>query len=148
MKLTSPAFTDNGMMPEQYSHDGGNVSPPLAFADVPSGTKSLALVCHDPDAPRADGFTHWVVWNIPADANGCNENEVPHGAVQGMADWGDRAWGGPKPPSGTHHYNFTLYALDTMLDLPPLASRMELEQAMNGHVLDHAMLTGLYSAPQ
>ena len=124
----------------------GDASPPLQLSDVPSGAKSLALICHDPDAPRENGFTHWVVWNIAPNVGEFAENAVPEGAVQGTADFGATGWGGPKPPSGTHRYIFYLYALDTVLDLPVSTMRPQLQQAMQGHIVDEAVLTGLFSA--
>lgn len=146
MNISSTAFGNNGYIPAKYSRKGGDNSPPLQFSDVSSGVKSLALVCHDPDAPRAEGWTHWVVWNIAPNVAGFAEGVVSAGAVQGTIDWGETKWGGPQPPSGTHRYIFYLYALDTVLDLPASAKRQQLEQAMNGHVVDKATLTGLYSA--
>lgn len=146
MDIISPAFSDGGYMPEAFARDGGDISPPLEFANVPEGAASLALICHDPDAPRAEGWTHWVLWNIPPDAGGFAQGSVPDGAVQGTTDWNEAKWGGPQPPSGTHRYIFYLYALDTLLDLPTTTAHKDLEQAMQGYVLEVASMTGLYSA--
>lgn len=146
MQITSPAFDHKANIPAKYSYKGGNVSPPLNFSDIPKNAKSLALICHDPDAPRADGFTHWVVWNILPDVSGFKEGELPNDVVVGVSDFDMTVWGGPEPPMGTHRYNFYLYALDTVLDLPINASRTELETAMGGHTISNAELTGLYSA--
>lgn len=146
MIIRSPAFANNETMPSLYARQGGDISPPLQFNDVPAGTKSLALVCHDPDAPRTEGWTHWVVWGIDPTVKGFPEGGVPAGATQGTTDWGETKWGGPQPPSGTHHYNFYLYALDILLGLPATTMRQQLEQAMRGHVIETATLTGLFSA--
>ncbi len=146
MNISSPAFNDNGFIPARYSRLGGNVSPPLIFEDVPPGVKSLVLVCHDPDAPRAQGWTHWVVWNIAPNAPGFKEGSVPDDVVQGTTDGGELAWSGPLPPSGTHRYIFYLYALDVVMELPVSTTRLELERAMQRHVVDNATLTGLFSA--
>lgn len=146
MQITSPAFDHKTHIPTKYSYRGGNLSPPLNFSGVPSSAKSLALVCHDPDAPRSDGFTHWVVWNIPATVKGFKEGDLPDDVIVGVSDFDMTVWGGPEPPIGTHRYNFYLYALDTVLDLPINTSRRELESAMKGHIVDQAELTGLYSA--
>ena len=146
MDITSPAFSNDEYIPETYACKGDNVSPPLEFANVLHGTASLALVCHDPDAPGAEGWTHWVVWNIPPDAGGFEQGEIPDGAVQGTTDRNENKWGGPLPPSGTHRYIFYLYALNTELDLPNTTTRNDLEHAMQGHVLETATLTGLFSA--
>lgn len=148
MNITSPAFKDNEPMPLKYSRRGGDASPPLVFSDVPTEAKSLALVCHDPDAPRAGGFTHWLVWNIAPNCTGFEENSVPSGAVQAVTDWGENNWGGPQPPSGTHRYIFTLYALDISIDLSPTADKNELDQAMYSHVISSTSLVGLFGAPQ
>lgn len=142
----STAFEDGGVLPVKYSRRGGDVSPPLTFSDVPESAESLALICHDPDAPRVEGWTHWVVWNVPANVSGFAENKIPADAVQGRTDYGENHWGGPQPPSGTHRYIFYLYALDSMLELPSSTTREQLEVAMNGHVFKMAMLTGLFSA--
>jgi Raf kinase inhibitor-like YbhB/YbcL family protein len=146
MKLTSPAFSHEQFIPSKYSYHGGNNTPPLKFEEIPQSAKSLALVCHDPDSPTEGGYTHWVVWNIPVDTTELEESTDFDGAVYGVTDWGTNAWGGPAPHAGTHHYDFYLFALDKMLDLPPTANQEQLEQAMTGHILEEALLTGLYSA--
>ena len=100
---------------------------------------------HDPDAPRQGGWTHWVVWNIDPATKEIAENTVPAGAVQGRTDSGTNKWGGPCPPSGTHHYQFMLYALDTMLDLPDTTTKSDLEKAMAGHIMEQSTLVGTYA---
>lgn len=146
MKITSTAFGDGEYIPVKYSKNGGNISPPLSIAEIPDGTKSLALICHDPDAPIEGGFTHWVVWNIAPETTEILENSIPAGSVQGLSDWKTNTWGGPQPPSGTHRYDFYLYALDTDLNLPANTDRGGLEAAMGGHIIDTSKITGLYSA--
>jgi Raf kinase inhibitor-like YbhB/YbcL family protein len=141
--LSSPAFRHDDAIPAKYTCDGSDVSPPLVPENPPAGTKSLALVVDDPDAP-AGTWTHWVVWNLPPDLKGIAENRLPEGAVQGTNDFRKRGWGGPCPPSGTHRYFFQLYALDTALPLTAAATKPQLEQAMQGHVLGKAELVGRY----
>ncbi|RME31199.1 YbhB/YbcL family Raf kinase inhibitor-like protein [Candidatus Woesearchaeota archaeon] len=136
MNITS---TFTGEIPVRYTCDGADVNPPLTIRGVPAGTESLALIVDDPDAPLGT-WTHWVVWNIPV--GDIAENSVP--GEQGTNSWGKNAWGGPCPPSGTHRYRFTVYALDTKLDLPPATTSDELKQAMRGHELARGTLTGHY----
>ena len=144
MRIESPAFGEGEPIPPRYTADGEDVSPPLRIEGVPEGTRTLALVVDDPDAPMGT-WVHWVVWNVPADATAFPEGGVPEGAVEGVNSWGRRGWGGPSPPSGTHRYFFRLYALDTRLDLPPTADRRALEAAMRGHVLAEAVTMGRYT---
>ena len=146
MNISSPAFEHSSHMPKVHSYTGGNVSPPLTFSNIPTEAKSLALVCHDPDAPRAQGYTHWVVWNIPPNTKRINAGELPQDSTVGMYDFNTTVWGGPAPPSGTHRYNFYVYALDTMLELPVSTNREMLELAMEGHIIEKALLTGMFSA--
>lgn len=146
MKISSSAFDDGGYIPAKYSKRGGDISPPLSIAEVPVEAKSLALICHDPDAPTPGGFAHWVVWNIPPSTMEIFENSLPTGSVQGISDWKTNTWGGPQPPSGTHRYNFYLYALDTDLNLPANTDRGGLEAAMDGHIIETVKTTGLFSA--
>lgn len=143
MKLTSAAFRNNQKIPMQYTCDGQNVSPPLAFADVPAGAKSLVLIMDDPDSPTGT-WDHWVVFNIPSDTTEIPEGSEPPG-VQGMTTFGAQGYGGPCPGSGEHRYFFKLYALDTLLDLKEGASKSDVEQAIQEHILEQAQLVGRYA---
>ncbi len=143
MKLSSPAFSENGKIPKQYTCDGENGSPPLAIADVPQGAVSLALIADDPDAP-AGTWAHWVAWNIDPGTREIKAGVPPTGAVQGVNSFGKSGYGGPCPPSGSHRYFFKLYALDTALALDPKAKKADLEKAMKGHVLGEAQAMGRY----
>ncbi|PYK12407.1 MAG: YbhB/YbcL family Raf kinase inhibitor-like protein [Verrucomicrobia bacterium] len=143
MKITSSAFQQGGNIPPKFTCDGGDTSPPLQIAEVPSGAKSLALVVDDPDAPSGL-FTHWMVWNISPQTNAISEGSAPKG-VQGKNDFGKTAYGGPCPPSGTHRYYFRLFALDRELDLPAGTKRVQLDAAMKGHLIGQAELMGRYS---
>lgn len=116
MKITSPAFAENTKIPKIYSNLGGNQRPPLEISDVPANTKSLVIICHDPDAPRRDGFYHWTVWNLPSKTTEITGESLPADAVEGITSWGLPGWGGPQPPFGTHRYQFYVYALDATLD--------------------------------
>ena len=149
MVLTSPVFQEGGRIPSKYSCDMDGVSPPLAWVGVPKGAKSVALIVDDPDAPRGI-FTHWVIFNIPASENRLPENvpangTLPNGAIQGNNGRGKIGYTSPCPPSGTHHYVFHLYALDTQLNLQAGATKQDLLAAITGHILAEAQLTGLYS---
>jgi hypothetical protein len=145
MQLTSHLFTHQSAIPDDYTCKGRNTSPQLHIKDIPSEIKSLALVMHDPDAPNGD-FTHWVVWNILPEDTTIQEGSVPDTALQGLSDFGTIGYGGPCPPSGTHHYVFELYALDRILDVPQGATRQAVETALRGHVIEHTQLIGLVSA--
>lgn len=143
MKITSPAFGNNQPIPPRYTCDGNNMSPPLAFSDVPENAKSLVLSVDDPDAPSST-WVHWVVFNIPKEVREVKENSVPQG-VQGVTSFGKPGYGGPCPPSGTHRYFFKLYALDTTLSLTDKIDKKTVEAAMQNHIITHAELIGLYS---
>ena len=148
MEITSTAFANEGMIPRRFTCDGEDISPPLSWKGMPGGTKSLALIADDPDAPRKT-WVHWVVYNLPARSGGLPENVPPEktivgGGRQGTTDFGRIGYGGPCPPSGTHRYFFKLYALDAELGLAPGATKEELLQAMAGHVLAEAQLMGRY----
>jgi len=144
MKLTSPAFSHNGSIPSQYTCDGADISPALEWSDEPEGTKTFALIVDDPDAP-AKIWVHWVVFNIPNTVRSLAEGASTSEFAQGATDFnGKRTWGGPCPPSGTHHYQFTLYALDTRLDLSTGATKEQLLKAMQGHIIEQATLVGTY----
>lgn len=142
MNISSSAFADRGSIPSKYTCDGANSSPPLAFASVPAGAKSLALVVDDPDAPGGT-FDHWIVWNIPPNTTSIGEGQSPQG-TSGRNGFGKSGYGGPCPPNGEHRYQFKLYALDTTLNLPAGASKADLERAMNGHTLAQAQIVGRY----
>lgn len=143
MTITGSVFLHTGLIPQKYTCDGVNVSPPLQISDVPEDAKSLVLIVDDPDAPGGM-WVHWTVWNIVPATEEILEDSVPDGATEGITDFGEPGYGGPCPPSGTHRYFFKLYALDTMLRLPSSAKKSELEQAMVGRILAKAELIGLY----
>ncbi len=138
-----------GRIPPHYTCDGDDVSPPLSWSGIPEGTKSLALIADDPDAPRGT-WVHWVLYNLPPDLSDLPEDvrrdrELPNGARQGTNDFQRIGYGGPCPPGGRHRYFFKLYALDTVLDLDPGATKEQLLRAMDGHVLAEAEVMGTYS---
>ncbi len=143
LKISSPVFQNNGSIPSKYTCDGANVNPPLKIENVPAGTKSLALIVDDPDAPRGI-WVHWVVWNIDPKIGEIRENTVPKGSIQGVNDFEKHDYGGPCPPSGTHRYFFKVYALDTLLNFSSDAGKAGLEKAMQGRILAQAQIVGLY----
>jgi Raf kinase inhibitor-like YbhB/YbcL family protein len=160
MKLTSSAFDDMAAIARKYTADGDDISPPLAWTDVPGPTVTLALICDDPDAPSparpaAEPWVHWVLYDVPAETRelpaGIPQSKEPGslpGARQGTNSWKSDNIGyrGPAPPpgSGTHRYVFHLYALDSRLELAPGADKSKLLRAMKGHVLAEGKLTGTY----
>jgi Raf kinase inhibitor-like YbhB/YbcL family protein len=149
LDLRSSAFSDGGRIPSKYTCDGKDTSPPLSWTGIPAAGKSLALTCDDPDAPRGL-WVHWVVFDLPPSATGLPEGvpatlEISGGGRQGKNDFGKIGYGGPCPPSGTHRYVFTLYALDSTLGLPAGAARQDLLAAMRNRALGEATLTGTYS---
>jgi Raf kinase inhibitor-like YbhB/YbcL family protein len=141
--LSSEAFTDRGEIPRRHTCEGEDVSPALSWSDPPSGTRALALVVDDPDAPVGT-FTHWLAWDIDLRAGGLAEGESA--PAEGTNDFGSGGWNGPCPPRGhgRHRYFFRLYALDAKLDIGSGAARDELEQALADHVLETAELVGTY----
>ena len=150
-EITSPAFTHMGAIPSLYTCEGKNISPPLAWKNLPKGTKSLLLIVEDPDAPdpAAPKFTwvHWVIYNITPETTGLMEgagNRPAVGMLEGLSSWNRGGYGGPCPPIGTHRYFHKLYALDTVLEdmLSPL--KTDIEAAMKGHILGEAVLIGTY----
>lgn len=143
MKIKSPAFEENQMIPSTYTCDSDNINPPLEISDIPEGTQSLALIMDDPDAPGGT-FTHWLMWNIPPSTKRIEENDWMDGAEQGMNDGGELGYMGPCPPSGIHHYHFKLYALTTRLDLKGEISKKELEREINNNLIEKAELVGTY----
>lgn len=147
--LTAAAFANGGEIPKKHTCDGADVSPALSWNDAPAGTQSFALIADDPDAPVGT-WTHWIIWNIPANTKALPESlpkagESGDGARQGRNDFKRIGYGGPCPPPGKpHRYFFKLYALDAKLGVKPGASRSELERAMQGHVLSQTELMGTY----
>jgi len=146
--ITSTAFTEGSMIPRQYTCEGEDVSPPLVWTGVPVGTKSLALICDDPDAPMGT-WVHWVLFNIPASikelpAKIPPEKIIENSAKHGMNDFQKFGYGGPCPPGGTHRYYFKLYALDTEINLEAGITKAQLLKAMEGHILAEGQLMGRY----
>ena len=150
MKITSPAFKHMGEIPQKYTCDGQDLSPPLKWEGVPEEARSLALIVDDPDAPDPNAprmtWVHWVLYNIPPSTKGLKEgiSELPHGTMEGKNDWGRTGYGGPCPPIGRHRYFFKLYALDTVLPDLGHPTKKELLKAMEGHILQKAELIGTY----
>ena len=148
MTIKSPAFEEGEGIPRKYTCDGNDISPPLEWGNIPKGTKSLALICDDPDAPVGT-FVHWVLYDLPAGTTELSENlpadeTLADGTKQGKNDFRRLGYGGPCPPGGTHRYYFKLYALDAETGLAPGATKPELLKAMEGHVLAEGRLMGTY----
>ena len=149
IKLTSTAFKEGEAIPRQYTCDGINISPPLEWTGVPKSAKTIALIADDPDAPSGT-FVHWVLYNLPAANIGLVENLPPTedlkaGGFQGKNDFGKVGYGGPCPPSGTHRYFFKTYALDAELPLKGGATKAEIENAMQAHIIARGQLMGTFS---
>jgi Raf kinase inhibitor-like YbhB/YbcL family protein len=153
LSLSSPALKPDQPIPERYTCDGDDVSPPLAWSGLPAGTQSLALLIEDPDAPDPAApqtrWVHWIVYNIPATAHALAEDAarrgLPAGALTGTNDWGRTGYGGPCPPIGRHRYIHRLYALNRVLPDLSAPRRAALDAAMRNHVLAEATLTGTYA---
>jgi len=143
MDILSPEFSNNNYLPQKYTCDGEGINPPLKFQDIPESARSLVLIVDDPDAPMGD-FVHWTVWNINPSVKEIAEDSVPLDGMEGITDFGSSGYGGPCPPDGAHHYHFKLYALDIRLSLDSQAKKRDIEIAMQGHILDEALLVGLY----
>ena len=142
MKLTSPAFEEGASIPARFTCQRDDISPELRISDVPDNAKSLVLVMDDPDAPMGT-WDHWLLFNIDSSTELIVENSEPT-ASKGVNSWGRTGYGGPCPPSGTHRYFFKLYALDSGLDLADGASKQDLLNAMEDHILEEATLMGTY----
>jgi Raf kinase inhibitor-like YbhB/YbcL family protein len=140
LTVKSMAFENNDFIPSKYTCDGASFSPPLTIEGIPKNTVSLAIIMDDPDAPGT--FDHWVMWNIPPAMDQVAANSSP--GVQGKNSKNENKYTGPCPPSGTHHYHFRVYALDTKLDLPLTTDKKELLKKMDGHILATGELIGLY----
>lgn len=143
--LMSKGFKEHQAIPPRYGCNGENISPPLEWEEAPAETKSYVLIVDDPDAP-SKVWTHWVVYNIPANVHESQEGQAPKGAIEGINDFGSLGYGGPCPPSGTHRYYFKLYALNQPLELGPGATKQEVEKAMQTHILKETQLMGTYSS--
>ena len=159
ISITSTAFADGERIPKRYTGEGEDVSPPLAWSGLPQGTKELAIICEDPDAPTAEPWVHWVIYKIPATSDGLPEGiaqkarlKSPAGIFQGQNSWSKPGkpmvgYRGPLPPPshGMHHYHFTICALDAKLIIDPGVPKKALLEEMRDHVLEMGCLTGLYS---
>ncbi len=151
MKISSPAFADNGFIPIEYTQEGEDLSPPLVISDIPEAAKSLVLIVEDPDAPDPENpkliFTHWIVYNLPPKAMeltaGQAIDQIP-GASEGLNDRGTVGYIGPRPPIGVHRYFFKLYALNTELSFERPPQRKEILREMDGRVVGSAQIIGLY----
>ena len=150
--IKSERFRHNEMIPALYTCDGPDISPPLDWSGIPAEAESLALIVDDPDAPDPAApkmtWVHWVLYNIPPDAQGLEEGisaaSLPAGTEEGINDWGRRGYGGPCPPIGKHRYFFKLYALDIVLAGLQEPTKGHLEKALKGHILAEAELVGMY----
>jgi Raf kinase inhibitor-like YbhB/YbcL family protein len=156
MKLTSPAFRHNDEIPALFTCEGDDISPPLAWTDLPADTKSLVLIVDDPDAPDPKSpqmtWVHWVLYNIPPDTHGLSQavasNELPSGTLEGINDWKRTGYGGPCPPVGRHRYFHKLYALDTSLPYLGMPTKAQVEEHMHGHIIEEIALVGTYQKHQ
>jgi Raf kinase inhibitor-like YbhB/YbcL family protein len=153
LTIRSAAFAEGHAIPRRHTEDGEDLSPPLSWSAPPPGTVELALIVDDPDAPRDEPWVHWVIYKIPAKADGLPEGipqkpepGKPPGAVQGKNTWGTVGYRGPAPPKGhgVHHYHFKLYALNAALDQKPGFDKHDLMNVMSGHILSHGELVGTY----
>jgi len=149
MKFSSPVIAPLQVIPVDFTCDGREISPPLVWNGLPPGTESLVVICHDPDTVQGE-WVHWICYDIPAACKGLPEgvpktDNIPLGGRQGINDFLKVGYGGPCPPSGKHTYVFELYAIDCSLDLTAGKSREEVQQAMQGHILEHAEFAAFYT---
>lgn len=150
--LSSSALSDNAPIPQRYTADGADVSPPLSWQDSPAGTRSFVLIVDDPDAPDPAApkmtWVHWLLYNIPPGtcelAEGIPDSALSLGTLQGLNDWQRTGYGGANPPIGEHRYFHKLYALGTLLPDLHCPTKAQLEQSMQGHILAEAQLMGTY----
>ncbi len=143
MKIKS-VFPDGGKIPERYTCDGDDVSPEIEFSEVPKEAKSLVLMVIDLDSPQKT-WVHWILWNIPPQTKKLSEDCDTSNCTQGINDFGSMGYGGPCPRSGTHRYEFRVYALNAELNIPDGSTMRDVEAAIDGHAIDSATLTGVYS---
>lgn len=151
MRLKSTAYEEGQPIPRRFPCDGENISPDFSWYDTPKEAKSFVLILHDPDALLKDGFTHWLLYNIPPNVRGLNENtskedvpEIAKHGVQGRNSEGTLGYTGPCPPSGVHRYFARFYALKQMLNLPPGADTKDVQRAMEHEIIEEAELMGTY----
>ena len=150
--LTSTRFAHEGEIPTEYTCEGRDIAPSLAWSGVPNEARSLVLIVDDPDAPDPEApkmtWVHWLLYNLPADAiglpEGCVAEDLPEGTGEGLNDWKRTGYGGPCPPIGRHRYFFKLYALDVLLEGLGEPTKPRLEAAMAGHVVAETVLMGTY----
>ena len=147
LSVVSSAFSSGGEIPKKYGYKNDNVSPPIKIRGVPSGAKSLALIMDDPDAMKAVGrvWVHWIIWNIDPTISEISEGSLPSGAIEGKTDFGEIGYGGPAPPDKRHTYIFKLFALKTKLSLKKDSTKAQLEEEINGKILDQAILKGTFT---
>lgn len=145
--LESPAFKDGSEIPKKYGYKYENTSPPLKIRDVPPEARSLVLIMDDPDAMGAVGklWVHWVVWNIDPATTQIEEGSVPAGSQEGKTDFGEIGYGGPAPPDKRHTYVFKLYALNSKLSIPKGATKKQVEEAMQNHIIAQTSLRGTFA---
>ena len=144
LRITSPAFDHHSSIPDRHTANGEDIAPEIAWEGTPDGTQSFVVICHDPDAPLVDGFTHWVAYGIDDTATGISEGA--EGVVHGTNSFGNQGYNGPAPPPGhgSHHYYFWVYALREDLDLEPGLERRELLERIEDHVIEQARMVGTY----
>jgi Raf kinase inhibitor-like YbhB/YbcL family protein len=149
LRVFSPDFEPEARLPERHTSDGADVAPTLQFEAVPSATRSLAVVCHDPDAPKTYGFDHWVIYNVPPERIDVGPDAASD-VTEGRNSFGTLGYRGPAPPPGhgLHHYYFHLYALDTQPDAPSGLTRRELLELIDAHIIEQARIVGTYSKGQ
>jgi len=147
LSIVSSAFSSGGEIPKKYGYKNNNISPPIKIQGIPSSAKSLALIMDDPDAMKAVGkvWIHWIIWNIEPTISEIFEGSSPSGSIEGKTDFGEIGYGGPAPPDKKHTYIFKLFALKTKLDLKKGSTKAQLEKAMNGQILDQAILKGTFT---
>ncbi|MCK9186447.1 YbhB/YbcL family Raf kinase inhibitor-like protein [Candidatus Gracilibacteria bacterium] len=146
MQITSASFENNGILPTKYTCEGKNINPPLEISGTPENTKSLVLICDDPDAVSGI-FTHWTVWNISPKTTEIKENSIPLNAIQGTTSFGKTGYGSPCPPknTGKHRYTFKIYAIDKTLDIPASTTAETLYKTIENSIIDKAETIGIYS---
>ena len=147
MKIESNEFQNGGEIPRKFGYKKDNVNPSLLIKEIPTNTKSLVLIMDDPDAMGAVGkiWVHWVVWNIDPSISEIKENSIPSNSIQGKTDFGEIAYGGPAPPDKEHTYIFKLYALDGKLSIGDGSTKLQVEKAMENHVIAESKLEGRYA---